>query len=64
MTNLCCEDCGGSTFRLTWDGGVYCATCDMDGDGSYGRMVDLWVMGQDCGDGPVGPTWAFEKDGG
>lgn len=59
---ICCEDCGGSTFRLTWGGGVYCKTCDADDDGSYGRMAELWVMGEDRGDGPVGPAWASDKE--
>lgn len=52
---ICCEDCFSSTFRLTWDGDVYCATCDDDETGSYGRMADLNVVGDGGPDGPIGP---------
>jgi hypothetical protein len=54
---ICCEDCGGFNFRLTWDGGVYCVACDDDSDGSYGRMADLHVVGDGGPDGPIGPKW-------
>lgn len=54
---ICCEDCGSSKFRLTWDGGVYCVACDLDDDGSYGRMADLNVVGDGGPDGPIGPAY-------
>lgn len=52
-----CQDCYGTTFHLCWDGDVVCATCcgdEPDGSGG-GTMGDLYVVGDDRGDGPIGP---------
>lgn len=53
---LRCEDCDGDTFNIEYPSGtLFCATCDEDRDGSYGRMVNVKCVGDG---GPLGPIGA------
>ena len=61
MDLITCEDCYGTEFHIdVADGAIYCSGCDVEDDGSYGRMVGIEAYGD--GSGPDGWLGAARRD--